>query len=248
MHRRPPTARTRTVAALAATVLALGACSSDDDGASTNTSAGPETTVTATSPGEPTTDADTVAGSVNSASLALSPTAPADATVVVDSSAVTTDRVVRRGGQSEIEQGQTFAVAEDTTLTGASFEVMAPDGVNAGQGVELALYEVGDTVTMEPSAIVAFAATTDRLSLPLTEGLAPDEVTHLVFSFPEVALTGGNQYAVVLSFADGAGPAELYVQHADGDALPDGVAISQEGAFWKANRANGDNAVTLTFV
>ena len=137
---------------------------------------------------------------------------------------------------------------EDTALTGVSFEVMAPDGVSAGQSVHLSLYEVGDTVAMVPSGIVAFGSTTDRLSLPLTEGLAPDEVTHLVFSFPEVALTGGSQYAVVLSFADGAGPAEMYVQHADADALPDGVAISLEGEFWKANRANGDSAVTLTFV
>ena len=256
MHHRHSTAMARTVAALATTVLALGACSSDDDGAATTpttnpeptASVGSETTVTAVPPDEATADAETVAGSISSPSLVLLPTAPTDATVVVDSSTVTTDRSVRRGGQSAMEQGQTFAVAEDTALTGVSFEVMAPDGVSAGQRVELALYEVGDTVAMVPSGIVAFASTADRLSLPLPEGLVTDEVTHLVFSFPAVALTGGSQYAVVLSFADGGGPAEMFVQHADGDALPDGVAISLEGEYWKANRANGDSAVTLTLV
>ncbi len=232
------------LAAIAVVALALGACSSDDDsdGATDTIDTTVTTAETATDTGE--ADADT-GDVVTTAELALATEAPPAATIVVASDAVTEDRVVRRGSQSEIEQGQTFAVDTDSALSVVAFEVVSPATVPAGQLVELALYEVDDTVTMVPSRPIALDATDDgRLVLPLPDDLAADTPTHLVFSFPAVDLAAG-QYAVALSIGDGVPATELYVQHADGDALPDGMSIRHTGPGWVADTVNGDSAIAL---
>ena len=224
------------LAAIAVVALALGACSSDDDpddGATDTTITTAETTTDA---GDGDSDSgDTDGGDVvTTAELSVATEAPAEATLVVTSDSVTQDRVVRRCSQSEIEQGQTFAVSADAALSGVAFEVLSPATVPAGQVVELARYEVDDTVTMVPSRPVALDATDDgRLVLPLPEDLAADTPAHLTFSFPAVDLAAG-QYAVALSLGDGAPATELYVQHADGDALPDGMPIRHTGPGWVA--------------
>ena len=234
------------LAAVAVVALALGACSSDDDsgGAADTTASTAEITTDATNEDGQAADTDGGAA-VTTAEVALATEAPEGATIVVTSDAVTEDRVVRRGSQSEIEQGQTFAVDTDSALSVVAFEVVSPATVPAGQVVELALYEVDDTVTMVPSRPLALDATGDgRLVLPLPDDLAADTPTHLVFSFPAVDLAAG-QYAVALSLGDGAPATELYVQHADGDALPDGMPIRHTGPGWVADTVNGDTAIAL---
>ncbi len=226
--------------------LALSACASDADDSNTGaTDPEIETTEPGAASATPTATEDD--GSVTfDVSLELSDSAPAGADIAIDAVGTTTDRTIQRGGQAAIEQGQTFAVDDDSTLTTVSFEVVAPDGVSAGQSVELAVYEVGDTVAMVPSGPVDVGGVEGPVVLPLPEAIEPDTPTHLVFSLPDVALSAG-QYAVVLSFADGAGPAEMHIQHPDGDVYADGVAVSLEGEFWKSNTNGLDSAVTLTF-
>ena len=238
------------LAAVAVAALALVACSSDDDsdnGANDTTAATVETT---TGPDE--ADADNGDGGatdsgdvVTTAELTLAAEAPDGATIVVTSDVATDDRVVRRGSQSEIEQGQTFAVDTDSALSVVAFEVLSPATVAAGQVVEIALYAVDDTVTMVPSRPLALDATGDgRLVLPLPDDLAADTPTHLIFSFPAVDLAAG-QYAVALSIGDGVPATELYVQHAEGDVLPDGMPIRHTGPGWVADTVNGDSAIAL---
>lgn len=238
------------LAAIAVAALALGACSSDDDSgdgsADTTAPTAEITTDTTNEDGEAADTADTDGGdAITTAELTLATEAPDGATVVVASEAPTQDRVVRRGSQSEIEQGQTFAVDTDSALSVVAFEVQSPVTVPAGQVVELALYEVDDTVTMVPSRPLALDATGDgRLVLPIPADLEADTPTHLTFSFPAVDLTAG-QYAVALSLGDGAPATELYIQHADGDALPDGMPIRHTGTGWVADTVNGDSAIAL---
>jgi len=224
-------------------VLTLTSCGSDDSSSTADTI---DTAAPTAPPADTTTD--TTSGStVTAAGLTVATEAPPSVSLEVVAADVTTDRTVRRGAQSNIEQGQTFAIDADETLSAVSFHVVAPDGVPAGQAVELAVYEVGDTTTMVPSGVVALAETTDRLVLTLDEAIPANEPVHLVFEFPGVKLAGPGQYAAVLSLADGSGPAELFVQHAADDVLVDGTAITLDGATWKANNANGDTAITVTF-
>ena len=188
----------------------------------------------------------TDAAASTSVELMLADEVPAGADIVIEASGTTDDRPVQRGGQQAIEQGQTFTVDTDTTLTGVSFLVVAPSGVEAGTPVALAVYEVGNTVTMVPSGLVDLGNGANELVVPLPDAIEPDIPTHLVFSLPDVAVTPG-QYAVVLSFAQSAPPAEMFLQHPDGDVYADGVAISLEGEFWKSNTNDFDSAVTITF-
>ena len=235
------------LAAIAVVALALGACSSDDDSDDGATDTTATTTEITTDNSEAEADGgDTDGGDVvTTAELTLATEAPDGATIVVASGAATEDRVVRRGSQSEIEQGQTFAVDTDSALSVVAFEVLSPATVPAGQVVEAALYEVDDTVTMVPSRPIALDATDDgRLVLPLPDELAADTPTHLVFSFPAVDVAAG-QYAVALSIGDGVPATELYVQHAEGDALPDGMPIRHTGPGWVADTVNGDSAIAL---
>ncbi len=233
-----------------AIALALTACGSDRDDSTTDPpDATIEDTVDITEPGasQPAVnDEDDTDGTTTEASIQLADTAPSDADILIEAVGTTTDRSIRRGSQSEILQGQTFAVADDTTLSQVSFHVAAPEGVAAGQAVALDLYEVADTTKMTPSRAVDIADGAGTLVLALPEAIDPDTPTHLVFSLPDVTLSAG-QYAVVLSFGDGSGPAEMFLQHPAGDVYADGVAISLEGEFWKSNTNDHDAAVTLTF-
>jgi hypothetical protein len=229
--------------------LALSACGSDGDDSTTEDSAAVDSAADVTAPvTEPTggTTDTTIDGGGAAGGLELTDTAPDDAVIVIEATGTTTDRSIRRGGQSAIEQGQTFAVDADTTLTTVSFLVVAPDGVAAGTPVALDVYTVGNTVTMVPSAPFDLGSGTNELIVPLPAAIEPDTPTHLAFSLPDVALTPG-QYAVVLSFAESAPPAEMFLQHPNGDVYADGVAISLEGAFWKSNTNNDDSAVTISF-
>ncbi len=241
--------RTRLPVVALTIALALSACASDaDDSTAADTS---DTSAETTDPGTAPTHNGTAADNdedtaVTETGLELTDTAPAGADIVIETVGTTSDRTIQRGGQAAIEQGQTFAVGADTTLTQVSFHVAAPDGVAAGQPIELAVYEVGNTVTMVPSGPVDIGAGDGPLVLTLPEAMSPDTPTHLVFSLPDVALTAG-QYAVVLSFGDGGGQAEMYLQHPNGDVYPDGSAISLEGEFWKSNTNDHDSAVTITF-
>ncbi len=238
--------RHRLPVAALAIALALTACASDGDDSNTGAT---DPAVETTEPGATsatTTATDNDGAATADATLELSDSAPDGADITIDAVGTTTDRTIRRGAQPAIEQGQTFAVDDDTTFTTVSFDVVAPDGVPAGQSVELAVYEVGDTVAMVPSGPVDLGGVEGPIVLPLPGAIEPDTPTHLVFSLPDVALSAG-QYAVVLSFADGAGPAEMFLQHPDGDVYADGVAISLEGEFWKSNTNGHDSAVTLAF-
>jgi len=38
---------------------------------------------------------------------------------------------------------------------------------------------------------------------------------------------------------------ELYIQHAEGDALPDGMPIRHTGPGWVADTVNGDSAIAV---
>jgi len=232
-----------TLAVAIATIPLLAGCGSDDTSSDDATSDDP--------PAAETTDSTTDATAANDdpaeiATLTLSTAAPADATVVVDSGAPDEDRTVRRGGQSEHELGQTFTVDDTTSLTGVSFLVAAPSTVPAGQPFELGLYEVGNTATMVPSAPIAIGDDADRLVLALPDPIEPGDPVHLVFTFDAVDLPVGS-YAVVLAVGNGGPPTELFLQHADGDALPGGLPINLEGTGWQADTVNGDNAITLTF-
>ena len=232
------------IAALAS-ALALTACGSDDGDSTAETPAASGTDQVTTPATDPATG-DTTATTDTAGGLVLADAAPEGADIAIEAVGTTTDRSIRRGGQSAIEQGQTFAVDADTTLTGASFLVVAPSGVEAGTPVMLAVYEVANTMTLEPSDLVDLGGGSNELVASLPDAIAPDTPTHLVFSLPDVAVTPG-QYAVVLSFAQSAPPAEMFLQHPDGDVYADGVAISLEGAFWKANTNDHDSAVTITF-
>jgi hypothetical protein len=225
--------------------LALTACGSDDSDPVTDDPASQATT-SVTDPISDDSTETTTASSDTTGGLELADSAPADADIVIDAAGTTTDRSIRRGGQSAIEQGQTFAVDAATTLTGVSFLVVAPDGVAAGTPVQLAVYEVGNTVTMVPSGPIDLGSGTNELVASLPDAIEPDIPTHLVFSLPAASVTPG-QYAVVLSFAESAPPAEMFLQHPDGDVYADGVAISLEGEFWKSNTNDHDSAVTITF-
>lgn len=236
------------IAALAI-ALALTACGSDDGDSTTETPAAQGTdqvTTPATDPATGDTTDTTTAASGTTGGLVLADSAPDGADIVIEAAGTTTDRSIRRGGQSAIEQGQTFAVDADTTLTSVSFLVVAPGGVEAGTPVMLAVYEVGNTVTMVPSGPVDLGSGSNELVVSLPDAIEPDTPTHLVFSLPDVAVTSG-QYAVVLSFAQSAPPAEMFLQHPNGDVYADGTAISLEGEFWKANTNDHDSAVTITF-
>jgi hypothetical protein len=244
----------RLPVAVLVVALALTACGSDDADSTTEDS-GPGVTEPVVEPAttdttDTTATSDTASDTSGAAegALELSDAAPDGADIVIDAAGITTDRSIRRGGQPAIEQGQTFAVDADTTLTGASFLVVAPGGVSAGQPVELTVYEVGNTVTMVPSGYVDIGSGANGLVVSLPDAIAPDTPTHLVFSLPDVAMSPG-QYAVVLSFGDGAGAgaAEMFMQHPDGDVYADGVAISLEGETWKSNTNDHDSAVTITF-
>ena len=100
------------LAVFAALALALGACSSDDDpgDATVDTVDTTEAAADATTDTEPATTDATGEDGVDTATLTSEASPPDDATVVVTADETTEDRVVRRGGQSEIEQGQTFAL------------------------------------------------------------------------------------------------------------------------------------------
>ena len=235
--------RHRLPAAALAIGLALTACASDGDDSNTDATVPSAETTEPGATDATTTDSEETTAD---AGLELSDSAPAGADIAIDAVGTTADRTIRRGAQSAIEQGQTFAVDADTTLTSVSFDVVAPDGVDAGQSVELAVYEVGDPVAMVPSGPVDIGGADGALLLSLPGAIDPDVHTHLVFSLPDVALSAG-QYAVVLSFGDGSGPAEMFLQHPDGDVYTDGVAISLEGEFWKSNTNDHDSAVTVTF-
>jgi len=235
----------RTTAMIVTALVALGACSSD--GTDQTESSEPAGTLATDAPADSATTDSATDSSVGEVAVAVTTDAPDGASVVVVSDGATTDRTIRRGGQSAIEQGQTFPIAEDTTLTGVAFEVVAPDGVPAGTMIELALYEVGDVSAMKPSGPVPIGEA-DRVVLSLPDPIEPGVPTQVSFTFPAVPLTGPAQYAAVMSIAAGQPATEMFVQHASGDAMPDGVAISLEGATWKANTTNGDSAIALTFV
>jgi hypothetical protein len=247
MHHRLFSTHRLPVAALAV-ALALTACGSDDGGSTTETSTTPSTDRVTTSVTDPATDGsvDTNDTGDTTGVLTLADTAPDGADIAIEAAVVTADRSIRRGGQSAIEQGQTFAVEADTTLASVSFLVAAPGGVAAGTPVQLAVYEVSNTVTMAPSGFVDLGSGTNELVVALPGAIEPDTPTHLVFSLPDVAVTPG-QYAVVLSFAHSAPPAEMFLQHPDGDVYANGVAISLEGEFWKSNTNDEDSAVTISF-
>ena len=250
MRHRSPTAAL-TLALSLSLSMALGACGSDDD--ATNITADPsaETQPADTQPADAgAADADTTdAADSGDADSGDADTAMADmamASVVIEADGITADRPVRRGQQSETEQGQTFAVTDDATLTEVTFRVSAPDGVVAGQTVVLSVYEVGNPVAMVPSGPVDLGDGANTVVLSLEDGIDAGSSTDLVFPLAGVALSPG-QYAVVLAFGDGSGPAEMFLQHPDGDVYADGVAISLEGEFWKSDTNGHDAAVTLTF-
>ena len=232
-----------TLAVAIATIPLLAGCGSDDTNSDDPTAAADTTAPTGDSSGDVLAAID---DNAEIATLTLSMNTPPDATVVVDSGAPDEDRTVRRGGQSEHELGQTFTVDDTTSLTGVSFLVAAPATVPAGQPFELGLYEVGNTATMVPSAPITIGEGTDRLVLPLPDPIEPGDPVHLVYTFDAVELPAGS-YAVVLAVGNGGPPTELFLQHADGDALPGGLPINLEGTGWQADTVNGDNAITLTF-
>ena len=237
MRHRSPTAAL-TLAMSLSLSMALGACGSDDD--ATSTSSPPaETEPAANGPAE-----TEPAGTEPAATESVDGAAISD--IVIEADGITADRPVRRGQQSETEQGQTFAVVEDSTLTEVAFRVSAPDGVVADQTVVLSVYEVGNPAAMVPSGPVDLGDGTNRVVLTLPDGIDAGDTTDLVFPLTGVTLSVG-QYAVVLAFGDGSGPAEMFLQHPNGDVYADGVAISLEGEFWKSDTNGSDAAVTLTF-
>ena len=248
------TSATIALAVTLAVTLANG-CGTDDDPA--NDSASADTTAitdpTDTAANDPTTDGATTIEDTADAStseavdvgrLELSASPPAEADVVIEADGPSDDRSIRRGGQAALERGQTFPLDGPASLTGVSFLVAAETPVPAGQVLELALFEVANTDTMVPSAPIAIGDGTERLGLALPEAI--DEPVHVVFTLPAVELTPG-QYAVALAIADGGPPAELLLQHAAGDALPDGVPITLDGGGWQADTGSGDAAISLTF-
>lgn len=250
----------RLTSATAALVVALAValangCGTDDD-ATGDSAAADTTTITdrtdtatddSTTPDAGTLDDDADASTseaVDGAGLELSASPPDDADVVIEADGPSDDRSIRRGGQSELERGQTFPLDETASLTMVSFLVAAETPVPAGQVLELALFEVANTDTMVPSAPIAIGDGTDRLALPLPGPI--DEPVHVLFTLPAIELPAG-QYAVALAIAEGGPPAELLLQHADGDALPDGVPITLDGGGWQADTGSGDAAISLTF-
>jgi hypothetical protein len=242
MRHRLPTAALASALALS---LALGACASDGDDTTEQSDSTSSAIVDDTTPATDAPDS-TEAPAPAGVELTLADEVPADADIVIEAAGTTDDRPIRRGGQSQISQGQTFAVDADTTLTEVSFHVSAPEGVAAGQSVEFALYQVGNTVTMVPSGPVDLGDGTDGTTVVLPAAIEAGASTHLVFALPGAALSPG-QYAVVLSFGDGSGPAEMFLQHPDGDAYADGVAITLDGEFWKSDTNDHDAAVTFGF-
>jgi hypothetical protein len=237
----------RILTAVTVAGLALAGCSSDGDDAQPATTATEPAEVAVTEPeASDATQTDVEPTSSGSASIELATDAPGGADIVIDAVGIATDRPVQRGGQPATEQGQTFAVEADSILSRVSFHVVAPDGLAAGTPVELAVYEVANLATMVPSGPVDVGDGTGRVMVSLPDPIEPNTSTHLVFTLPDVAVAPG-QYAVVLSFSEGAPPSEMYVQHPDGDTYADGVAISLEGEFWKSNTNDADSAVTITF-
>ncbi len=237
------------VAAAFVSALALSpvlvACASDDDPVST------ENATTDTSSDSTASDTTSPADAADpdiSPSLTLSAEPPPDASVSVTTDRVVEDRILRRGSQPEIEQGQTFLIGDDTTLTSVSFQVVPSGEIASGQAFELAIYDVGNLSTMVPSNVVDLGIGADRLVVTSPAPLDDGTPIWLTFSLPGVDLTGGATYAAVVSLADGGAPASLFVQHVDDDRYADGTAIFLEGANWKAYDGNGDTVFALTFV
>lgn len=246
----------RTVlASLALAAFALTACSGDgDETAVDTTSAGTETVSSTETVVETTAPRADVSTTVGTATTGIGPVAgvvvgdsfPPDADVVVDATATSDDRVVRRGGQSLIAQGQTFVAPPDGAgLDAVSFAVIAAATIPAGTPLALGLYEVADPRSAIPSENVPIDGD-DQLVVDLPQDLVDGALSVVTFEFPTVALNADASYAVVLSFGDGAPAVELFVQHTVDDVIEDGVAIRFEGSTWKPNRV-GDQAIALRF-
>lgn len=192
---------------------------------------------------EPTGPDTTAVGVVPSLTIDAAPATASDAAIAVDFDSITDDHIIRRGSQGLIEQGQTFSTAADTTLTAVAFAVVPAELIPAGTPLELTLLEVGDPDLAVPSAGVEIDGTIG-LVLDTPAAMLAGVVTDLTFAFPEVRLVGGTTYAVTLGFGDGAPAAEMFLQHADEDVLPSGVAIWLEGANWKSDSTT-DQAIRL---
>ncbi|MGI9643947.1 MAG: hypothetical protein ACR2O6_01395, partial [Ilumatobacteraceae bacterium] len=87
----------------------------------------------------------------------------------------------------------------------------------------------------------------EPLLAELPAGTEVGTPTPVTFTLGQVPLTGGTTYAVTLSLPEGSEQGELFVQHADFDAYPDGLAIRFEGSSWKADRVVGDQAIVVVF-
>lgn len=236
-------ARILVVVALAASA----GCSNGSDDATPSDQSGPAATIVTSEPStEAGPDQDDEQLTLTRTALTLSDTVPPTTTVSVSSDSLTDDRVIRRGAQPEIRQGQIFVVEEATTLDSISFQVVAEDAVDPSELIALDLYVVEDPTSAVPSGFVDLGSGERALVLPLGESLAPGVPTYLTFSFPAVELDRGQHYAALLSLHDGASATMLYMQHADSDAYPDGIAIRFEGSTWKADRIVGDQAFALT--
>lgn len=220
-------------------VLSMVACSDDDSGEPADTEP------PAATDGD-TGGADSDAGSEGADSDAGAD-APSTSPIVVEPVGLTDDRVVRRGGSGWIVQGQTFVVESDTTLESVTFTVVPEAGIGAGDQLALNLYEVADPELALPSAPVDLGTGSEPLLAELPADVEIGTATDITFTLGQVPLTGGTTYAVTLSLPEGAEQGELYVQHADFDAYPDGLAIRFEGSSWKADRVVGDQAIVVVF-
>ena len=234
-----------TIAVVAMSFLA--GCSGGSDSTSPDSSEAPTTEAVPTESDDAVDPVDGIEGEASTAAaeLTVSASAPPGASIAVASDSITDDRIIRRGAQSEIRQGQVFVAEDPATVESISFEVVAPEAVEPGELVALNLYLVGDPATSVPSGIIDLGADDGALVLPVGVMIDADVPTHLTFSLPDVQLVAGQHYAAVLSLHDGATAATLYMQHATTDAYPDGVAVRFEGSTWKADRAVGDQAFAV---